>query len=350
MKVLSASQAISPAVERTVRFLFRPFEWATYLKLAAVACITEGFSANLSSSHQQSSWPGSGGACSPFHVSNELITLIALAVLVCFAIGIFVFYLVTRLRFAFFHCLVRQTREIRPGWRLYRAQALRFFKTSLLIWLLLLCIAVAVMLPFGFKFFDLYRETCGGGQFDLAGFFLLLLAFIPVVLLLSLALWAVKVMLHDFMLPHVALDDASVEEAWAAARGRIEAEKGKFFVYLLLRLLLPPVAGIALFLVLAIPLLIVFGILAVAAVGFHALLADATGVGAVVRIICEVLVGIVGVSLGLLVAFSLGGPIATWIRNYALLFYGGRYQALGDLLDPPPPPPPPADPWTPEVA
>jgi hypothetical protein len=57
--------------------------------------------------------------------------------------------------------------------------------------------------------------------------------------------------------------------------------------------------------------------------------------------------GIVGVSLGLLVAFSLGGPIATWIRNYALLFYGGRYQALGDLLDPPPPL---TDPWTPEVA
>jgi hypothetical protein len=141
-----------------------------------------------------------------------------------------------------------------------------------------------------------------------------------------------------------------VEEAWAAARGRIEAEKGRFFVYLLLRLLLPLVAGIALFLVLAIPLLIVFGIVAVAAVGFHALLADATGVGAVIRVVCEVLAGIVGAGLGLLVAFSLGGPIATWIRNYALLFYGGRYQALGDLLDPPPPPPPPADPWTPEVA
>ena len=348
MKVLSASQAVSPAVERTVRFLFRPFQWATYLKLAAVACITEGFSANLGSSHQQSSWP-SGGAGAPFHLSNELITLITLAVVACLAIGIFVFYLVTRLRFAFFHCLVRQTREIRPGWRLYRAQAMRFFKTSLLIWLLLLCIAVAVMLPFGFKFYDLYREVQVGGQLDPIRVLVLLLVFFPVALLLCLVVWAVDVMLRDFMLPHVALDDASVEEAWAAARGRIEAEKGKFFVYLLLRLLLPLVAGIALFLVLAIPLLIVFGILAVTAVGFHALLADATGVGAIIRVVCEVLFGIVGVGLGLLLAVSFVGPIATWIRNYALLFYGGRYRALGDLLDPPPPPPP-ADPWTPEVA
>jgi len=48
---------------------------------------------------------------------------------------------------------------------------------------------------------------------------------------------------------------------------------------------------------------------------------------------------LIGIVFGLLVAFSLGGPIATWIRNYALLFYGGRYQALGDILFPPPPAP-----------
>ena len=350
MKALTASQAISPAIDRTYRLLFRPFQLGTYLKLAVVACITEGVSAhsNFNFSHNHSSSPS--GACGPaFHLSNEVIALIAVGALVSLAIGILVYYLVTRLRFAFFHCLVRQTREIQPGWKLYRAQAMRFFKTSLLIWLLLLCIAVAVMLPWGFKAFDLYRISQAGGQLDPAAF-LVFLGLIPVLFLICLLCWVVDVVLRDFMLPHVALDDASVEEAWAAARGRIEAEKGRFFVYLLLRLLLPLVAGIALFLVLAIPLLIVFGILAVAAVGFHALLADATGVGAVIRVVCEVLFGIVGVGLGLLVGFSLGGPIATWIRNYALLFYGGRYQALGDLLDPPPPPPPPADPWTPEVA
>ena len=81
----------------------------------------------------------------------------------------------------------------------------------------------------------------------------------------------------------------------------------------------------------------------------NVLLADATGVGAVIRIVFDVVFGIVGVGIGLLVAFSLGGPIATWVRNYALLFYGGRYQALGDLLDSPPPPPP-AGHGTPEVA
>ena len=339
MNVFSAAQAVSPAIDRTRRFLFHPFRWSTYLKLAAVACITEGFSANLNSSFNHSSSHNGGVYNAPFHMSNEVIALIVLAVLACFAIGIVVFYLVTRLRFAFFYSLLHQTSELRPGWRLYREQAMRFFKMSLLIGLLLLSVAISVMLPFGFKFFDIYRAVQAGGHLDPVRMLLLLLAFIPVAMLLCLALWTVKVVLHDFMLPHVALDDDSVEEAWAEVRSRIEAEPAKFFVYMLLRLILPIVAGIALFLVLAIPLVIVFGGLGLAAAGFNALLANATGLVAVVYIAIEVLFGIVGVCVALFLGITLGGPIATWIRNYALLFYGGRYKPLGDILFPPPPAP-----------
>jgi len=334
MYVFSASQAVSPAIDRTKRFLFQPFVWLTYFKLAAVACITEGFSANLNSSFRHSS---GGGAGMPLHLSNEVIALIAIAVLACIAVGIFVFYLVTRLRFAFFYCLVHNSREIRPGWRLYREQAMRFFKVSLLIGLLMLSIVVAAMLPFGFRFYDLYRASQAGSELDPKRVILLVLVFIPVVLLLCLAMWAVKVVMHDFMLPHVALDNVSMEEAWTQARFRIEAEKGRFFAYLLLRLFLPLIAGIGLFVVLAIPLLIVFGSLALAAAGFNAMLAGAAAVGAIVRLAFEIFFGVIGLGIALFVGIGLGGPLATWLRSYALLFYGGRYQALGDLLYPPPP-------------
>ena len=40
MRAFSASQAVSPAIERTKRYLFGEFEFTTYLKLAAVACIS----------------------------------------------------------------------------------------------------------------------------------------------------------------------------------------------------------------------------------------------------------------------------------------------------------------------
>jgi hypothetical protein len=337
MKVLTASQAISPAIDRTRRILFQPFLWRDYLKLAAVACITEGFSGNFNlnfSDHHHSSPSIDAGTV--FHLPNEVIVLIALAVLAVLAIGIVVCYLVTRLRFAFFHCLVRQTREVGPGWRLYREQSWRFFKFSLLLGLVLLCIVLAVLIPFGIMFFNLFRNMPAGGHPDWPHLIGLLLLFIPVVLLLGFVLWTLKVVVEDFMLPHVALDNASIAEAWDAALTRIEAEKGRFFIYLLLRLVLPLLAMMALFLVLAIPLVIVFGIMALAAGGFNWMLADATGWGAAVRIVGDIFFGVVALGIGLSVGFSLGGPIATWIRNFALVFYGGRYQALGDLLDPPP--------------
>ena len=40
----------------------------------------------------------------------------------------------------------------------------------------------------------------------------------------------------------------------------------------------------------------------------------------------------------LLAGICLGGPLSTGIREYALIFYGGRYKALGDILYPMPAP------------
>lgn len=339
MRIFSASQAVSPAVDRTKNYLFRPFKWSTYLKLSAIACITEGFSANFNfnTSHHSSSGTG---AFTGFHLSNEIIALIILAILVCIAVGIFIFYLVTRLRFVFFHCLAHQTREIRPVWGLYRVQALRFFMLSLIAGLILFVVAALAALPFVFGFLNLYRAAGPDGKFDVAGFFALFLPLIPVVLLLALIFYAVDLILRDFMLPHMALENASVRAAWRSVCVRIGAEKGLFLFYAFLRLLLPALAMMALFIILVIPLFIVYGILALIMFGFNAMLANATGVAAVILIVLEVIFGLFTLCLSLFVAFSLGGPIATWIRNYALLFYGGRYQALGDILSPPPPPPP----------
>jgi hypothetical protein len=339
MKAYSASEAISPAIERTKHYLFEPFDWGMYLKLSAVACITEGFSAhtNFSSGHKYS--PGTGG--SPImHLPAEIIAAIVAAVLVGLVIGIIVFYLITRLRFAFFHCLAHKTKLIRPAWTLYRTQAMRLFKASLVVWFTFLAILVVVLLPFFFSFFELIRNANAGAHFDVFKFLLTLLPLIGVVIALSLIAYVIDVVLHDFVLPHMALENSSFGDAWAAVRPRIGAEKGSFFFYLFLRAILPFVAMIAVFIVAAIPLFIVFGAIGLAGMGFHAALASGTGLIALFRIAIEIMFGVTGAGLGLLVAFSLGGPVATWIRNYALLFYGGRYAALGEILYPKPAPPP----------
>ena len=132
MSPISAVDSVSLAIQRTRDFLFRPFRWGTYLKLGLVAIITEGIGSNSGSSKHGGPPPGHGPMIySPFNIPPVWIAAIVAAVLLAILISLVVFYLITRLRFAFFHCLIHNTKEIRPGWRIYREQATRFFWLNL---------------------------------------------------------------------------------------------------------------------------------------------------------------------------------------------------------------------------
>jgi hypothetical protein len=338
MNVFSASQAISPAIERTKSYLFRPFKWGTYLKLSLVACITEGFSSNFNFNSGHHSKSGTGiGDFTGFHFTNEIIALIVLAVLVFIAVCIVISYLVTRLRFAFFHCLIHQTKYIRPVWGLYRVQAMRYFMLSMIVGFISLVVLAMALVPFAISFYNLYLASKHGGHIDWVSCIALILALFLVILLLALICTAVSLTMRDFMLPHIALENASVRAAWVGAYARIKAEKGRFLFYAFLRVVLPALAMLALIIVLAIPVIIVFGILGISLAGFGAALAYANGITRIFLIAIEAILGLFTFVLALLMAISVGGPVATWKRNYALLFYGGRYQVLGDFLVPPPP-------------
>lgn len=349
---LTAADAISPAIQRTRDFLFRPFRLGTYLKLCLVAVLTEGFGGNSSfsgpSGHRSTHH---SSFASPVHLTSEWIVILAVAVVLAIALGFLVLYLITRLRFAYFHCLIHHTREVRPGWLLYRDQAMRFFLLNLVVGLGFLVLLAVIALPFAAGFFRLYRETRAGGHPDIGLILALVLPLIPIILLFVLAALAVDLILRDFMLPHFALEDATAGEAWRAVWARIRMEKGGFFVYALLRLILPVVAMIAIFIVLAIPAIIFIGVVVVFEIAIHALFANAGLVLAAAGILFQVLVGIVAGVIALLIGICVGGPLSTAVRQYALLFYGGRYQRLGDILSPPPPPPlPPVVPVAPEMA
>jgi hypothetical protein len=68
--------------------------------------------------------------------------------------------------------------------------------------------------------------------------------------LLVLAGVVTDLILRDWILPHFALDNATAGEAWSRVWARIMAEKRQFFVYALLRVVLPLIAMVALFFVL----------------------------------------------------------------------------------------------------
>jgi hypothetical protein len=142
---------------------------------------------------------------------------------------------------------------------------------------------------------------------------------------------ALDVVMRDFMLPHFALENASAGEAWGAVWDRVVAEKGAFVLYAVLRILLPFLAMIGIFILLIIPIVIVFGSLGAFIAMLHASAVGATPIG----IFFEVMAGLAMAVIGLLLAICFGGPLSIAIRNFALVFYGARYQPLGEVLYPP---------------
>jgi len=337
MLAISAVDAVSLAIQRTREFLFRPFKWGTFLKLGLVAIITEGLGSNSHSASHTSHPSGHGPMIySPSDIRPEWIVAIVAAVLLAIVVSILIFYLVTRLRFAFFHCLIHNTKEIRPGWWLYGAQAMRFFWLNLAVGFCFLLLVVLVAIPFAAGFVRLFHEIQQNGYPDVGLILALLLPLIPIILLLALAGVAADLILRDCMLPHFALEDATAGEAWSEVWARIKAEKRQFLAYALLRVVLPAIAMIGLFIVLIIPGLALAGAYGAFEHGLHSAFADATGSAAVAGFLLQVFFGVVAFGFALLVSICLGGPLSTGVREYALLFYGGRYQALGDILYPPP--------------
>jgi|GEM_PF-958628 len=357
MQPISAVDAVSPAIERTKQFLFRPFKWSTFLKLGLVAMITEGIGRNFrsSTSHESHRVGDGSGAISPFrmpgymvgqgpihmtvgdwpfHLSPQSVVVIAAAVLLAFMIAIFVFYLVTRLRFAYFNCLIHNTKEIGPGWRLYSEQASRFFWLNIVVGICFMLLLIAVALPFAAGFWRVFHESQQAGHFDVWLFLPLVLPLIPVVILLALAGFLTDLILRDLMMPHFALDNATAGEAWRQVRARIKAEQRQFLVYAILRIILPAVASIGLFIVMLLPGLMLAGSLAAVEWGMHSMIANATGASWMVGVALEAFFGVVAFGFALLAGICLGGPLSTGIREYALIFYGGRYKALGDILYP----------------
>src|SRR5208337_4757057 len=312
---ISAADCVSPAVQRTKEFLFRPFSWGTYLKLGLVAIITEGIGDNFRSSNHGGHGKGPESiGFSPSSLTPEIIAVIVVAALVVLVFSLFVLYLITRLRFTFFHCLIHNVKQLRPGWQLYRAQAMRFFWLNIVVGLCFMLLLALIAIPFAAGFWRVFQETQRGGQPDVLSVLALVLPLIPIFLLLVLAGALADLILRDGMLPHFALDNATAGEAWARVWAHIKAEKRQFAVYALLRIVLPILAMIGLFFLLLLP-----------GLGLAAALAS-------------VEFGVVAFVFAALASICIGGPVSTAIREYALIFYGGRYKALGDILYPPTPP------------
>lgn len=343
MSSYSAAQVISPAIQRTRWYLFQPFRLGRFLKLTLVATFTEGglsscnFSSRLPSSHTNNGtgtfdWPSLHWPNINWPAFSVVIALIALACAILIPLYILISYLFIRLRFSYFDCVLRGQDKIGPAWSRYHRQALRYLGLTL-------CIAAAfwiVLIPIGYALYrqyaPLFHTLISGGKPNYVDFIPLILTVIFGAIALGLAGYLLDATLSSFVLPRMALTDASIGDALEDVWADITAEPGQFLLYYLLRALL----GFAASIVAAVVLIVPFAIVAVIAGVLIFVLKSASIVAAFV----------VGIPLAILIGaaflagmIGVGGTIGTFRRNYALFFYAGRFPQMAAILWPPQPPP-----------
>jgi len=335
MKVLSASEAVWSAILRTYSYLFRAFKFEAFLKLATVATLSECFLVSFKFWVPNSSpIEVDTAALKSFLLTPEFLPVTIFAIVAIFVTAIYCYLLVIRLRFSFVHSLIHQTTEFRSASKLYAVESDRFFTACMLVWLSFLVAVVLMAVVVVIAAYTVFSARTPDGKLDPGNFLIMFIPCICIAFALIVGIVVAKVVLNDFILPHMAIEGATFRKAWTAVRINIAANKETFTSFLILRITMLLIAGIILGFFAWVSGLIVFGILGMSAAGFIAMLDGANDVRAYILIAAQAVFILLGLGAGGVIAVSFSGPINVFMRSYALFFYAGHYKALGNLLEP----------------
>jgi hypothetical protein len=348
MRPLSATEAISPAIEHT-KTLLRPFSLGLWLKLGLVAIFAEMGGQFIAPpfgnfSHHGSQTSGIGAIAGG--ITPLLVEILVAAAVVGLLIGLGLLYLGSRLQLVLMDLVATRTTFVRPAWHRTASRTWRWIGGKVVFFLIVFA-GVAVLAAGPILYF-VRSMPAGNGQLGAAfvgSFILFFLALFFLILLIMLAIWV----LRDFVLPFILFEDASFGDALRRASALIRNEPGPVLFYLFMKVVLSMAAGIA-------AELCIFAVAAVAAIptglvafGLWTALHHSGPFGTVTMYIGFALLGVLFVAALLVAIVCLGGATLIFYQAYALYFIGGRIPQVGILLQPPPPfyPSMPAPPFAP---
>lgn len=323
MRPLTATECISPAIQRTKDLLARPFRTGTYLKLTALAVFAEmGGSCNFSvpgNRHQRHDF----AAIHPYS-----IPFIVAAVVVGVAIWVALFYLSSRLQLVLAEIVAARQQYVAPFWRRQAASAWRWIGLKLVFFVAVAVIAVILASPIIFYAIR-HRMTSGFSHLPV-GWMVFIVAMVLLLVLVAAAAYGV---LRGLVLPPMALEGVPASEAIRRARFIVDTEPGQLALFILLEVLLSIAMAIAAEIIIVLVGLISLLPLGLIGGGAWLTLRHAGAGGTVLLIALAIAGGIVFVGWMVCVAIGLLGPVQIFTQAYALYFLGGRYPLLGDLLD-----------------
>ena len=346
---ISAIDAISPAFEHTKQQLFQPFRAGQWAKLALVGLLagelTTGSCGHFNTNFQVPKRPNPHPIAIPSINPVTLALLFALLIVLGFAFSMLLLYLHSVMRFILFDSVLTKRCELGQQWNRRQGAALKYFLWQIAFSLvtvlgLAALIGVPAILAFAAGWLTKPKE-------HLAPLILCGMALLLVIMAFFLVCAVVQVLTKDFVIPQMALENLDAFEAWHRLLPMLSAEKGPYFGYLLMKIVMAIAAGILLAIVATIAVLIV--LIPVGGFGALAVLAG-KAVGLQWDVYTITLAVVVG-SMVLVVFFYLialaAVPIMVFFPAYSIYFLASRYPGLAMALHPAPPTPPPSEPAVP---
>lgn len=318
---LYALDNLDDALDVTRAFL-TPIDRTLWVKLAFVVLFIGGPGANLNTFQFGSGGGGNGGPppgdIAGLEVTPQFWLLIAGVVGVALLIGLAFALVGSILEFVFVESLRNETVSVRQYWGRRWRQGLRLFGFRLVIGLFVFG-SVLLFGVLGFLFFDAIAPG------TVAAIVLLVL---PAFFALALVLGLVYGFTTVFVVPIMVLEDCGVLDGWRRLWPTITAQWKQYLAYAVASFFLSILGGILVAVVtavLAVLLLIPFGILFALGIGLAALVAEPF------VLVVGIVVGIPYVLAVIAVAALVQVPVQTYLRYYALLVLGDVEYEL-DLI------------------
>jgi len=348
---ISAIDAISPAFEHTKQQLFQPFRAGQWAKLALVGLLagelTTGSCGHFNTNFQVPKRPNPHPIAIPSINPVTLALLFALLIVLGFAFSMLLLYLHSVMRFILFDSVLTKRCELGQQWNRRQGAALKYF-----LWQIAFALVTALGLAFLIGVPAIFAFAAGWltkPKEHLPALILCGLALFLVVMTFLLVCAVVQVFTKDFVIPQMALEDLDAFEAWHRLLPMLRAEKGPYFGYLLMKIVMAIGAGILLAILATVAVIIV--LIPVGGFGALAVLAG-KAVGLqwnVYTITFAVVVGLILAAVFFYLIAIIAVPVMVFFPAYSIYFLASRYPSLANALHPAPPTPPAAQPAVPPI-
>jgi hypothetical protein len=342
MRPLSATEAITPAIERA-KSILSPFSLGLWIKLGLVGILAE-----LSSQLPFPPMGGGGaGAHNPTHSGTTTITpelgilagVITLGVIlvvgvIFFILGLLLLYFGSRLQLVLMDLVATRTTLVSPAWQRTGPRTWRWIGLKVLtIVLAFLFVGLITAAPLIYFIRSMPRGMQPPNGIPPASIALFVLSVIFAACILLAVLWIIR----DFVMPFILFDDATIGDAVRDAIEIIRNEPGPVLFYLFMKLVLGIVLAIAAELFIGIATVIAAIPLGVIGAILYAAVHNAGSGGIAVMYAGLGLLALILVAAIVCIVLCVCAAVLIFNQAFALYFLGGRYPRLGAILEPTPP-------------